>query len=189
MSVTAIEGVVAAGRVPTWIIPAAQVSADPAVGSWSVPLATLTATTSIKIDCHYDFGDVSVTRTPQTKSRQRACQVIAETIDIGETIDVTISAVYDQQEDMAEDVNAAYAALPTGASVYIAQAFGWPSATDPDSTTVIDLIKGTVQRRQKSQPASAEEDLKFMATISASAYFEDVPMSEGTTTTTTTAGG
>ena len=176
MSVTAIEGVVAAGRVPTWIIPAASISADPVTATWSVPLAALTGGTTVKIDCHYDFGDVTVSRTPQTKSRQRACQVIAETIDIGETIDVTISAVYDQQEAASEDVNEAYAALPAGASVYIAQAFGWDSAVTPTTATKIDLIKGTVQRRQKSQPASADEDLKFTSTISASAYFEDVSL-------------
>lgn len=176
MSTTAIEGVVAAGRVPTWIIPAASITADPVTGTWSIPLAALTGVTTVKIDCHYDFGDVSVTRTPQTKSRQRACQLIAETIDIGETIDVTISAVFDQQEAMSEDVNEAYAALPEGSAVYLAQAFGWDSATTPDATTVIDLIKGTVQRRQKNQPASADEDLKFTATISASAYFEDVAL-------------
>lgn len=176
MSVTAIEGVVAAGRVPTWIIPAASITADPTpgAGTWDIPLAALTGGTTVKIDCHYDFGDVSVTRTPQTKSRQRACQIVAETIDIGETIDVTISAVYDQQEALTEDVNEAYAALPEGASVYLAQAFGWDSATTPTVATKVDLIKGTVQRRQKNQPATSEEDLKFTATISASAYFEDV---------------
>lgn len=176
MSVTAIEGVVAAGRVPTFVIPAASITADPVTGTWSIPLAALTGATTVKIDCHYDFGDVSVTRTPQTKSRQRACQIIAETIDIGETIDVTISAVYDQQEASSEDVNEAYAALPESSAVYIAQAFGWDSAVTPTTATKIDLIKGTVQRRQKNQPASADEDLKFTATISASAYFEDVAL-------------
>ena len=186
MSVTAIEGVVAAGRVPTWIIPAASISADPATGAWVIPLSALTGATTVKIDCHYDFGDVTVSRTPQTKSRQRACQTVAETIAIGETIDVTISAVYDQQEAAAADVNEAYAAMPAGASVYIAQAFGWDSATTPDATIVVDLIKAKVQTRTKNQPATGDEDLKFTATISASDYFEDVPMSEGTTTTTTT---
>lgn len=177
MSTTAIEGVVAAGRVPTFVIPAALVTTDPVEGTWEIDLTALTDPTTVKIDCHYDFGDVTVTRTPQTKSRQRACQIVAETIDIGETIDVTISAVYDQQEAMSEAVNEAYAALPEGASVYIAQAFGWDSAATPTASTVIDLIKGTVQRRQKNQPASADEDLKFTATISASAYFEDVALS------------
>lgn len=179
MSTTAIEGVVAAGRVPTWIIPAASIAADPITGAWEIDLDALTGNTTVKIDCHYDFGDVSVNRTPQTKSRQRACQIVAETIAIGETIDVTISAVYDQQEAMSEAVNEAYAALPEGASVYIAQAFGWDSAVTPTASTVIDLIKGTVQSRMKNQPASAEEDLKFTATISASAYFEDVALDAG----------
>ena len=179
MSVTAIEGVVAAGRVPTWIIPATSIIADPVTGTWEIPLAAITGGTTVKIDCHYDFGDVTVTRTPQTKSRRRACQIIAETIAIGETIDVTISAVFDQQEASSADVNEAYAALPEGAAVYLAQAFGWDSAETPDTTTIVDLIKGTVQRRQKNQPATSEEDLKFTATISASAYFEDVALDDG----------
>ena len=176
MSVTAIEGVVAAGRVPTWIIPAALVTTDPVVGAWEIPLSVLTNPAVVKIDCHYDMGDVSVSRAPITKTRQRACQVVQQTVNVGETIDVTIAAVYDQQEAMSEDVNEAYAALPEGSAVYLAQAFGWDSATTPDATTVIDLIKGTVQRRQKNQPATADEDLKFTATISASAYFEDVAL-------------
>lgn len=179
MSTTAIEGVVAAGRVPTWIIPAASVTADPVVGTWEIDLDAITGNQTVKIDCHYDFGDVAVNRTPTTKSRQRACQVVAETIKIGETIDVTISAVYDQQEAGSEAVNEAYTALPEGASVYIAQAFGWDSAATPDATTKVDLIKGTVQSRMKNQPASGEEDLKFTATISASAYFEDVALDDG----------
>lgn len=177
MSVTAIEGVVAAGRVPTWIIPAALIVSDPVTGAWHIPLAALTDASVVKIDCHYDMGDVSVSRTPTTKARQRACQRVAQKINIGETIDITIAAVYDQQEALAEAVNDAYAALPEGAEVYIAQAFGWDSATAPTVATVIDLFPASVQTRTKNQPTSAEEDLKFTAALSASAYYEDVALS------------
>ena len=58
-----------------------------------------------------DPGDISVTRTPTTKSRQRMCQIVAETVSTGETIDVTLSAVFDQQEVSSADINEVYAML------------------------------------------------------------------------------
>ena len=176
MATTAIEGVVAAGRVPTWIIPAASITADPTTGTWSVPLTALTGGTTVKADCHMDAGDISVTRTPTTKSRQRMCQIVAETVKTGETIDLTIAAVFDQQEAMTEDVNEAYAALPEGEVVYIAQAFGWDSSVTPTVATVVDLFKATVQSRMKTQPTTFDEDIKFQATLSGSAYFADVAL-------------
>lgn len=176
MATTAIEGVVAAGRVPTWIIPAASITTDPETGTWSVPLTALTGGTTVKADCHMDAGDISVTRTPTTKSRQRMCQIVAETVKTGETIDLTIAAVFDQQEAMSEDVNEVYAALPEGEVVYIAQAFGWDSSVTPTVATVVDLFKATVQSRMKTQPTTFDEDIKFSATLSGSAYFADVAL-------------
>lgn len=176
MATTAIQGVVAAGRVPTWVIPAALVSADPSDGAYTFALADLNDATSVKADCHMDPGDIAITRTPTTKQRQRMCQVVAETIPTGETIDVTFTAVFDQQEAMTEDVNEVYAALPDGAVVYIAQAFGWDSAEAPTTSTVVDLIKATVQTRMKNQPTTFDEDLKFTATLSGSGYFPDVTL-------------
>lgn len=174
MTATAIEGVVAAGRVPTWIIPAATITADPVTGTWSIPLAALTGATTVKADCYLDAGDIQISRTAQTRTRQRLCQTVQESIKTGETIEITISAVYDQQEAMTEDVNEVYAALVEGVEVYVAQAFGWDSRVTPTTATVIDLWKGTVQMKTKNQPTSADEDLKFTGTISGSAYFADV---------------
>lgn len=176
MTATAIEGVVAAGRVPTWIIPAATITADPVTGTWSIPLAALTGVTTVKTDCHLDAGDITISRTAQTRTRQRLCQIVSESIKTGETIDITISAVYDQQEAMTEEVNDVYAALAEGAEVYVAQAFGWDSTVTPTTATVIDLWKGTVQMKTKNQPTSADEDLKFTATITGSAFFADVAL-------------
>lgn len=177
MSTTAIDGVVAAGHWVTWIIPAATLSEDePTDVAFDIPLTGITGATTVKIDCHLDFGDVNVTRSPITRTRQRACQENPQNITIGETIDVTISAVFDQQEAMTEAVNEAYAAMPEGSEVYIAQAFGWDSSVTPTTATVIDLYRGTVQSRMKNQPASAEEDLKFTATISCDARWEDVAL-------------
>lgn len=174
MATTAIEGVVAAGRVPTWIIPAALITTEPTEGSNTIPLSVLNHATTVKADCHMDVGDISITRTPTTKSRQRMCQKVAETVSTGETIDVTISAVFDQQESSSADVNEVYAATPAGAEVYIAQAFGWDSDLTPTTSTKFDLVPGTVQTRTKNQPTTFDEDLKFTATISARGYYEDV---------------
>ena len=175
MTATAIEGVVAAGRVPTWIIPAATITADPVTGTWSIPLAELTDAGNVKVDCYLDAGDIQISRTANTRTRQRLCQTVQETIKTGETIDITLSAVYDQQ-DTTTDVNDVYDALAEDADVYIAQAFGWNSAATPTAATVIDLWKGSVQMRNKNFPTSADEDLKFTATISGSAYFADVAL-------------
>jgi len=176
MATEAIQGVVAAGNAPKWIIQADQITTDPVEGTWSIPLTALTHATTVKIDCHMDTGDFTLTRTPTTKSRQRMCQKAAETVKTGETIDVTIAGVYDQQEAMASEINEAYAALPEGDLVYVASAYGWDSSVTPTVATVIDLVKGTVQSRRKNEPAAADEDLKFQATLSGSAYFADVAL-------------
>ena len=180
MTATAIEGVVAAGRVPTWIIPAASITTDPTTGAWNIALAAITGATTIKADCYLDPGDIQISRAATTRTRQRLCQTVAEQIKTGETIDITISAVYDQQEATSDDVNKVYAALVEGAEVYVAQAFGWDSTVTPTTATVIDLWKGTVQMKTKNQPTSVDEDLKFTATISGSAFFADVALIAGT---------
>lgn len=60
MAQTAVAGVVAAGRVPTWIIPQASIATDPSPGTYSIPLTALTGGTTVKADCHMDAGDLSV---------------------------------------------------------------------------------------------------------------------------------
>ncbi len=174
MATTAVEGVVAAGRVPVWIVPAAAVATEPTEAAPTMPLADLTDATGVKADCHMDPGDITVTRTPTTKSRQRMCQVVAETVSTGETIDVTFSAVFDQQEASSAEVNEVYAILEPGADVYIFQAWGWDSSVAPTTATIIDAMRGTVQTRTKNQPTTFDEDLKFTATLSMSSYVDDV---------------
>ena len=71
MAQTAVAGVVAAGRVPTWIIPQASIATDPTPGTYSIPLTALTGGTTVKADCHMDAGDLSVSRSAQTRERQR----------------------------------------------------------------------------------------------------------------------
>ncbi len=173
----AIEGVVAAGRVPTWIIPAALITTPPTGdGPWSIPLTALTGATTVKTDCYMDMGDVTITTTPSTRPRQRMCQKIAETIVTGETIEVTLAAVYDQQEDLTEDVNKVYAALAQDVEVYVAQAFGWDADLAPTVDTKVDLVRAKVQTRTKTQPTAPDEDLKFLATLSGSGFWDDVTL-------------
>ena len=172
----AIDGVLAAGNLPTWIIPASAITTPPSEENPSIPLAVFSDPTTVKADCHMDWGDFSLTRTPTTRERQRMCQKMSETIQTGETIDASLTAVYDQQAALTEAVNKVYAALPAGAEVYIARAYGWDTDTAPTAATKVDLIRGTVQGRTKNNPANADEDLKATATISGSAYYADVTL-------------
>ena len=173
---TAIDGVLAAGNLPTWIIPAATITTEPTEAAKTIPLAAITGATTVKADCYMDFGDVSIKRAATTRSRQRMCQAIAETITTGETIDITLSSVYDQQALASADVNKVYAALPEGATVFVARAYGWDTDTTPTTATKVDLYKATVQMVTKNEPASADEDLKVTATLSSPAYWADVTL-------------
>lgn len=175
-----IDGVTAGGHVPTWIIQAALITAPPSGdGPWSIPLTALTDASTIKLDCYMDAGDVTVTRTSNTVPKQRLCEKVVRNKKVSETIDVTIAGVYDQQAAMTELVNLAYASVPEGADVFVAQAFGWDADLTPTAATVIDLIRGDVQSRMKSQPTSADEDLKFLAEISAKGLWPDVTLTTG----------
>ena len=176
MTVTAIDGVTAAAHLPTWLIPAATITVEPTVGTWSIPLTAITGATTKKIDCHMDMGDLSISVSPKTRERQRMCQSVSETINVGETIEITITAVYDQQVIGTDAVNAAYTFLVEGAVVYLFRAYGWDSGTTPTVATKGDLYKATVLSRLKSEPTSADEDLKFIATLSGSARWNDIDL-------------
>lgn len=171
----AIDGVLAAGNLPLWIIPAASLTTEPADEAKSIPLAVLTGGTTVKGDCYMDFGDVSINITPTTRERQRMCQKVVETIVTGEQIDISLAFVWDQQAALADDVNKVYAALPKGSAVYIARAYGWDTDKTPTTATKVDLYKATVQTVTRNEQA-AGEDLKTTATLSGSAYWPDVTL-------------
>ena len=91
------------------------------------------------------------TFTANTRSRQRACQKVAEEIKIGETISGTLTIVYDQQKLNSTDpedqaINAAYKALPEGGEVFLFIANGWDQDQEPDATTVGDLWRVRVSQ-------------------------------------------
>lgn len=172
----AIDGVLAAGNLPTWVIPGATLPASIDAETPTIPLAAITGQTTVKADCYSDFGDVSLTRTATTRDRQRMCQKVRETIKTGETIELSLAFVYDQQATAAAEVNRVYAALPEGATVGVFRAYGWDTDETPTAATKGDLIVGTVQFVTKNEPANADEDLKATATISGSAYYADVTL-------------
>lgn len=171
----AIDGVLAAGNLPLWVIPAASLTTEPTDEAKSIPLAVLTGGTTVKADCYMDFGDVSITRTPTTRERQRMCQKVVETIVTGEQIDISLAFVWDGQAELTEDVNKVYAALPEGSTVYIARAYGWDTDEAPTAAAKVDLYKATVQTVTRNEPA-ANEDMKSTATLSGSAYWPDVTL-------------
>lgn len=170
----AIPGVNAAGRQPVYIFPSTEVP-DLTDATTSIPLAVVTAGT--KIDCYYNFGGVELTREAITKEQQRACQKVAETIKIGETISGSITAVFDQQATSEAEVNKAYAALPEGGEVIMFVAHGWDTDVAPTAETKGDVWRMTVSQVHKGIAASAEEDITFTATLNGSMYVSDVSLS------------
>lgn len=169
----AISGVNAAGRQPVYVFPATEAS-DINDSTTTLPLAAITAAT--KIDCYYNFGGVELTREPITTEQQRACQKVAETVKIGETISGTITAVFDQQAISTAEVNKAYAALPEGGEVILFVAHGWDTDTAPTAKTKGDAWRMTVSQVHKGIAASAEEDVTFTATLNGSLYLSDVTL-------------
>ena len=124
---TGLDGVTASGNVPTWIIQDAAVTTPLTDQTDSIPASLFSDESTVKIDCYHNMGDVQFTRTPTTRERKRACEKVTVTRKTGETIEGTIQAIYDQQADADAVINAAYSAVPEGATVYIAIGYGHDS--------------------------------------------------------------
>ena len=178
MSTTAIAGVTAAGMQPVWAIDVADLT-DITDDTESIPLSAVTG--GQKLDCYYDFGGLTLDRTANTRSRQRACQKVAEEIKIGETISGTLTIVYDQQKlnsDAPDDqaINAAYKALPEGGEVFLFIANGWDQDQEPTIETVGDLWRVRVSQIAHLMAASAEEDLMARADLAGSLFVPNVTL-------------
>ena len=173
--ITGVDGVIAGGRQPVWVIDPADVTEAPTAGATTFPLAAVTG--GVKIDCLYDMGDVSLTRAASTRERQRACQKVAETIVTGHTIEGSITAIWDQQADTAAEVNAAYSALPEGGQAYVFVAHGHDSEVDPTAETKGDVWRVKVTQVDHTLAANADEDIKFAATLSGDGYWPNVTLS------------
>lgn len=173
---TGLDGVTASGNVPTWVIQDSTVTTPLTDQTESIPAAFLTEDTTVKIDCYHNMGDVNFTRTPTTRERKRACEKVTVTRKTGETIEGTIQAIYDQQADAEEQINAAYAAVPEGTTVYVAIGYGHDSHNGLPAR--VDIYRGDVTMRSKNQPVEGE-DLMFTSTISADLFLEDVTVTGG----------
>lgn len=180
MSKTAVPGIVAAGMQPVWIIQTASLTDTITDDTETIPLTAVTG--GQKADCYYDFGGLTLDRTATTRSRQRACQKVAEEIKIGETIAGTLTIVWDQQKLNAEpaagevDVNGVYKALPEGGQVYLFIAHGWDSDQDPTASTVGDLWRVRVSQIAHLLAASAEEDIMARADLAGDLFVPNVTL-------------
>lgn len=175
MTVTVPDGVNANGRQPVFVI---QESALPNINdeTTSIPLAAVLA--GEKIDCYYELGGITLNRTATTRSRQRACEKVAQEIKTGETIDGTISPIYDQQQldDADAVINAAYRALPEGGTVFLFVAHGWDSDDAPTAATVGDLWRVKVQQVDKPFMDVEGADLTATVNLSGNLYRPDVTL-------------
>ena len=174
-STTGVDGIIAGGNTPVWIIQEAQIVEPLTEHTTKLSASLLTATTTAKIDCYMNMDGMSVTRTPSTKERQRMCEKVKQSVKTGETIDIEITAIYDQQAQAADEINVAYTALPEDATVYIVRAYGLDSTVTPTASNKVDIIRGTVQQRNKNNPV-AEEDLMFTTTLSGDLMVQDVQL-------------
>lgn len=174
MSTTGIDGVVAAGRQPVWIIDAANLSTVDD-NTTSLPLATVTA--GQRADCYYNFGGLSLDRTATLRERQRACEKVSVQTKIGEQITGTMTIVFDQQALDTDEVNLAYSALPEGGSVGLFVAHGWDANLAPTAETKGDLWIVDVTQINHLLAASAEEDLMARADLNGERYLKNLTLS------------
>lgn len=174
-STTGVDGVIAGGNTPTWIIQEALIPAPLTDHDTTFPLTALSDATTVKADCHMNMDGISFTRNATTKDRQRMCEKVKQTIKTGETIDGELTAIYDQQADATALINHVYTALPEGATVYVVRAYGLDSTVPPTTANKVDVYRGTVQQRNKNNPV-AEEDLMFTATLSCDLLIQDAQL-------------
>ena len=174
MSITGIDGVVAAGRQPAWVIDEAGLG-EITDTTTTLPLATVTG--GQRVDCYYNFGGLVLNRTATLRETQRACQKVAKSTKVGEVIDGTLTIVWDQQADAADEVNLAYSALPEGGTVGIFVAHGWDAEQAPDATTKGDLWVVDVTQVNHLLAANADEDLMSEITLNGERYLPSLTLS------------
>lgn len=172
---TAVDGIIAGGNTPAWLVQEEEITQPLVAGAISFPLAALTADTTVKIDCHLDMDGIDVTRNATTRERQRMCEKIKTEIKTGETISGSITSIYDQQATSEALINAVYTALPEGRTVYLVRAYGLDAHKPATEATKVDVLRIEVQQRNKNNPV-AGEDLEFTATFSADLYLPDVKL-------------
>lgn len=179
MTVTVIDGVNANGRQPVWAIQEADLTTPINDETVAIPLAAVLA--GQQLDCYYELGGIALNRTATTRTRQRACQKVAEEIKTGETIDGTISPIYDQQKinDVDAAINAAYKALPEGGTVVLFVAHGWDAEDEPTAETIGDLWRVKIQQVDKPFHDVEGADLTATVNLTGNLYRPDVTLTAG----------
>lgn len=172
--VSGLDGVIASGNTPLWIIPSANVTPGLSEKSADFSIAHLTSAGAVKADCYMNMDGFDVTREATTRERKRMCEKVTKTVKTGETINGSITAIFDQQAQDAAQINAVYDVLAEGETVYIVRAYGLDSQTTPTASNKADVWRVTVNQRNKNQPVDGE-DLMFTADLSGDLYLQDVP--------------
>lgn len=174
-SPTGVDGVIAGGNTPTWIVQEATIPTPLNDTATGFPLSALSAATTVKADCHMNIDGVEITRETQTRDRQRMCEKVSVSVPTGETVNASVTAIYDQQAESSALINAVYTSLPEGATVYIVRAYGLDSNTEPTTANKVDVMRGKVRQRNKNNPV-AGEDLMATAELSGDLFLQDVPL-------------
>lgn len=174
-SPTGLDGVIASGNTPLWIVQDTTLPEPLNDQAASFPLTALSAADTVKADCHMNMDGFEMSREATTRERQRMCEKIAKKVKTGETIDGSVTAIFDQQAESAALINAVYDALAEGNVVYIVRAYGLDANQEPVAGTKVDVYRVDVQQRNKNQPVQGE-DLMFTATVSGDLYLQDIPL-------------
>ena len=102
-SATGMEGVIASGNTPLWIVQPETIGSPLTDQAKTFPLAALTtATDTVKADCHMNMDGFSATRSLTNRDRKRMCEKFTQSVKTGESIDLTLTAIYDQQAGAEE---------------------------------------------------------------------------------------
>lgn len=173
MSTTGIDGVVAAGRQPVWIIDTADLTA---ITDSTTTLPVTTITGGQRADCYYNFGGLVLDRTPTMRETQRACQKVAKSKKVGEVISGTMTIVWDQQAESTDEINLAYSALPEEGEVGLFVAHGWDAEKAADATTKGDLWIVDVTQVDHLFAANSDEDLMARITLNGERYLPSLTL-------------
>lgn len=171
---TIVPGIIADGRQPVWAIQLADMTTPITSSTTSIPLSAVTG--GQQLDCYYEIGGIDLNRTQTTRTRQRACQKIAEEIKTGETIAGSISPIFDQQQTDEADINAAYAALPEGSQVYLFAAHGWDAEQEATAETKGDLWRVRISQVDHPFRTVAGEDLVATVNLTGDLYIPNVTL-------------
>lgn len=134
----------AAGREPIYVAP---LSTFPEVSSATKEVSKAKVIDlATKIDCFFQIGDIEFEQDTETEEEQFACETNPRETVISTKTTATVTIVWNQQEELTADINAAYNALPEGSDVILFIAHGHASDQEVEVGTVGDLYVMNVQK-------------------------------------------